>query len=393
MLAEPERAVLAAAELIVGSPRLTGLLAELPSDARPTADRADLPSPLRPGMQRLLSEHAGRRVVVLASGDPLVAGVGSTLIDLFGADRVRIHPAVSSVALARARMGWSAEECQVIRIEAGTRLAAALHPGARLILLSRDRNSPRAVAEELVDAGFGPSRMTLLADLGSASEQRIDRTASDWQLADVPRLQLVCVDCAAGPVDVADTASWSRTPGLPDDAFEHDGQLSKRFQRAAALVALRPRPGELLIDLGAGAGSVAIEWCRQHPRNRVVAVEHNEERAARIRRNAARLGADRIEIRVGENGDVLGSLARPDAIFVGGGLTVQLIEYGLAVLPRHGRLVAHAVTIESEMILYEAARRHGGELTRIGVETLEPIGRLQGFKPARRVTQWAIVKG
>lgn len=382
------REVLAEADLILGAPRLTGLL----TDESPRAEVRALPKPLRRGLEQLVQDHQERRIVVLASGDPLVAGIGRTMIEIVGAELVRVHPAVSSVALARARMGWPASSCAVIRIEQDSTLAAGLHPGARLILLSRDQDSPHAIADQLVAAGFGDSPMTLLADLGSESERRITGIAAEWELTDVPQLQLVCVECVADPVNPQASAVWSPTPGLPDDCFEHDGQLSKRFQRAAALVALRPRPGELLFDLGAGAGSVAIEWCRQHPTNRAVAVEQRDDRADRIRRNADRLGAGRVQVRVGANGDALGGLPRPDAIFVGGGLSDQLIEYGLAVLPGYGRLVAHAVTVESEMILYDAARRHGGELTRIGVETLDPIGRLHGWKPARRVTQWSIIK-
>ena len=215
------RAVLDTAEVIIATPRLL-------QEVRADAELIPLPSPLRTGLVELVTRHAGRRIVVLASGDPLVAGIGTTLIELFGAARVRIHPAISSVALARARMGWPAETCAVVRPTRGAQeLTAQCYPGARLIVLSWDRQSPAEIAARLVEVGLGSSRMTLWSDLGTEQEQRIDGTAESWCCDAVPALQLVCIECSPAlrnPNSATDFETYSTLPGLPDDSFDHDGQ-------------------------------------------------------------------------------------------------------------------------------------------------------------------------
>lgn len=409
-LGEPEREVVASADVLIGSPRQLDLV---PASS---AERRDWPRPMMPGLADFLAPYGDRRVVVLASGDPMLAGIGTTLVDLLGIAAVNVHPAVSSVALARARLGWSEESTTVVRlIDVGAApVRPLLVPGRRVIVLSRDETSPRAVAAVLTDAGWGGSRMIVLSDLGAAKESRIDRVAVEARDLVAPRLNLVCVECVA---DGARGADRSLVPGLPDDAFDHDGQLSKRDLRASALARLRPTAGELLWDLGAGAGSVAVEWTRSTPGARAIAVERDAVRAERIRANARRLGAAGVDVIVADSGavavavadsgdvvvadsvvvaggttlvDQTTTLPRPDAVFIGGGVSAPLIERVWSALRPGGRLVVHAVTLETEMIMIAAWRTHGGELHRIAVEELSGLGSFHGWKPARSIVQWAV---
>ncbi len=367
------------AEVLLGGARHLDLVPSVAGQ-----DRSAWPAPLREGLPALLEQHAGRTVVALASGDPLVSGVGTTLIDLLGPDAVELHPAVSSVALARARMGWPAETVAVVSLvgrDAHT-LLRELAPGRRVVVLSSDAGTPGQVAALLTAAGYGATPMTVLADLGADDESRIDALAGEWA-GDVPALNVVALDLA-GPV----VGSWAA--GLPDDAFEHDGQLTKRDLRASALARLLPQPGQLLWDVGAGAGSVGIEWARAHPTCRTVAVEQHAERAARVARNAARLGVPGVRVVTGAAPDALAGLARPDAVFVGGGATRSgVIAACREALAPGGRLVVHGVTIETEALLGHLHAELGGELTRVSVEHAEPIGTFTGWAPARAVTQWA----
>lgn len=395
-LGDPEREVVASADVLLGSRRQLDLVPDGP------AERHDWPRPLRPGLADFLARYEGRRVVVLASGDPMLAGIGTTLVDLLGVAAVRIHPAVSSVALARARLGWSEESTTVVRlIEVGAApVRPLLAPGRRLIVLSRDETSPAAVAAVLVDAGWGGSRLSVLSDLGTATESRLDRVARDAVDLEAPRLNLVCLECLPDLADagecVPDAAGTRETrslvPGLPDDAFDHDGQLSKRDLRASALARLRPVAGELLWDVGAGAGSIAVEWTRSTPGCRAIAVERDPARAARIQGNAARLAAAGVEVVVADSASLVDgstTLPTPDAVFLGGGVSAGLIAHAWSALRPGGRLVVHAVTLETEMIMIEAWRTYGGELHRIAVEELSALGSFHGWKPARSIVQWA----
>jgi len=379
-LPERLRVLVLQADVLVGSPRLLDLVPPVESGQQ----RLSWPTPMRPGLTELLDRLADRSVVALASGDPLVAGIGSTLIELLGPQQVRVHPAVSSVALARARMGWSDESVEVVRLRDDVDpLRRWLSPGRRLIVLSADQNSPAAVARLLVEAGFGATRLTVLSNLGAETETRVDTKADAWSgLA--PALHLIALECAG--------EGWSLTPGLPDPAYDHDGQLTKRDVRASALAHLEPRPGQMLWDVGAGAGSIGIEWLRSDPSARAVAIEHNPDRVKRIQANAAQLGVPQLSVRQGEAPDVFAELPAPQAIFVGGGATADLLARAWAALDVGGRLVVHAVTHETELTLSDAWHSHGGELTRISVEHLEPIGRYHGWKPARPVVQWSVRK-
>jgi precorrin-6Y C5,15-methyltransferase (decarboxylating) len=375
------RTLVERAPVVLGGRRHLALLPDIPDQSREA-----WPSPLREGLPGLLERYAGQDLVVLASGDPLVSGIGSTLVDLLGADAVRIEPTVSSVALARARMGWAAEDHDVVSLVGRDPrlLLRALAPGRRVLVLSADETTPAVVAGLLVEHGYGASRITVLGDLGG-DESRADGVADGWASV-VPRLNVVALEVVGHGL-----ASWSA--GLPDSAYEHDGQLTKRDLRASALSRLAPAPGQLLWDVGAGAGSVGIEWMRAHPSCRAIAVESDGERAERIARNAGALGVPGLEVVHGRAPDALAGLPAPDAVFLGGGATRPgVVDACLDALGPGGRLVVHGVTLQTEQLLGRLYSEHGGELTRIAVEQAEPIGTFTGWTPARAVTQWAYVK-
>jgi precorrin-6Y C5,15-methyltransferase (decarboxylating) len=383
-LPEPERRLIAEADVLLGGRRHLAAI-----EPRLGQQHIPWPSPLRAKLPELLAELDGRRVVALASGDPTLSGIGTTLVDLLGAGRVRIHPAVSSAALARSRLGWSAENSDVVTLVGRDldQVRRRLAPRARILVLSSDADTPGQLAALLVDAGYGQSRLVVLGDLGSAAEHRTEGIAADWS-ATSPALNVVGIVCAASDPDKI--IGW--TPGLPDEAYEHDGQLTKRDLRAAALARLAPLPGELLWDLGAGAGSVAIEWARTDPRCRAIAVEQNADRAQRIGRNAARLGVPQVQVVATTSADALDWLPEPDAVFLGGGADVDVVRRCWHLLRPGGRLVLHAVTLETEAVAVTAYGTWGGELTRIAVETARPLGRFTAWQAARAVVQWSVRK-
>lgn len=362
--------------------------------------RIGWPSPLRAGLPALLAyldaeNAADGSIVALASGDPLRSGIATMLVDLLGAEKVRIHPSVSSDTLARARMGWSAESVDVVTLVGRSieRLARFLDPGARLVVLCSDGQTPARVARLLVDEGLGSSTVTALWQLGGPREGRRSASARDFGSEATDPLVVVCVEVdrehalrrpALGP-----------TPGLPESAYDTDGQLTKRDVRASALAHLRPTRGAVLWDLGAGTGSVGIEWARALSDTRSIAVERNADRAERVRRNAARLGVpDRVEVL---ETDVLSAvqdaeLPTPDAVFIGGGLSAEVLSLAWQRIAPGGRLVAHAVTLGSEAVLVEAQARHGGLLTRLAIEHAEPLGRHLSWTPARPIVQYSVTR-
>nr|WP_202527606.1 precorrin-6y C5,15-methyltransferase (decarboxylating) subunit CbiE [Streptomyces sp. SID486] len=384
---EPSRTELREADVLIGGPRQLDLLP--PACA---GERIAWPSPLRPAVPRLLAAHAGRRIAVLASGDPMFYGIGRALAEEAGALRVLPHP--SSVSYAAARLGWPLEDVEVVTLvgRPAARLAAALHEGRRLLVLSAGAATPGEVAALLRDRGFGPSRMRVLEQLGGDRERTgAETTADAWVQAPPPGdpLNIVAVECRRAP----QARRLGAVPGLPDDAYEHDGQLTKRHIRAATLGVLAPAPGELLWDVGGGSGSIAIEWMRTHPSCRAVTVERDPVRAARITRNAERLGVPGLGVVTGAAPDALAQLPVPDAVFVGGGLTAPgLLDACWAALPPGGRLVANTVTLESEALLAAACRRHGGELVRLAVAHAVPVGGFTGWRQAMPVTQWSVTK-
>ena len=385
-LSDELRRIVLGAAVVVGSPRL---LETLPSSSQ--RRQVEWPRPLLAGLDDLVRElTAGPQpVVVLATGDPLDSGIGTTLIRRVGVDGVRIHPAVGAVALARARMGWSSTDVDVISLVSTPAYAVRryLSPGRRLLLLSADESTPAAVARELVDAGLPAARLTVLGNLGSTDETRSDLLASELgQYGDLPRLNILAVLLPSDAVTVG------TAPGRPDEEFEHDGQLTKREIRACALAALRPAPGQLLWDLGAGAGSVAIEWALHDPRCRAIAVERSSDRAARIERNVARTGAVGVQVVHRAIRDAVSDLPAPDAVFIGGGADQATIDSAWAALRPGGRLVVHTVTLETEQLVIESMRQYGGRLRRITIERVEPLGQYLSWKPARPVVEWAVTR-
>ncbi|MEO9325301.1 precorrin-6y C5,15-methyltransferase (decarboxylating) subunit CbiE [Nocardioides sp. C4-1] len=378
-LTEAARSVVLDAPVVVGSRRQLALLPDVEGQ-----ERRAWPSPFS-----LDPVDGDRSTVVLASGDPFVSGVATSLLPRHG-EVLDVVPAVSSIALARARMLWPAETVGVVSTVGRSLqpLVRELAPGRRLLVLTSGPGTPADLAALLVAHGYGASTLTVLGDLGAATESRIDATAATWDAGshDVPPLHVVAIVCD-GP------ASGSWVAGLPDDAYEHDGQLTKRDLRAAALARLAPQPGQRLWDLGAGAGSVGIEWLRAHPTCHADAVERDPARADRIARNADALGVPRLDVHRGDALDVAARLPGPHAVFVGGGATAPgLLDLCRDRLRPGGRLVVHGVTLETEQVLAGAYAEHGGELTRHAVETAAPIGTFTGWTPARAVTQWSWTK-
>jgi precorrin-6Y C5,15-methyltransferase (decarboxylating) len=374
------------ADVLRGSARQLALVpAEVP------AERVPWPSPMTPALAGLLDAHPGRRVVVLASGDPMFSGVGTSLVRLHGAGAVEVVPHPSSVTLACARLGWALEETTVVPVVGRPvdLLGAHVTPGRRLLVLVSGSSTPAEIAGRLTAWGYGASRLTVLAQLGGPAERQFTGTAAEWPHAETDPLVITAVEVVADP----GTVPLPAVPGLPDDAYEHDGQLTKRDVRAVTLARLVPLPGQLLWDVGAGAGSVGIEWMRVHPSCRALAVESRPERAARIAGNAARLGVPDLRVVEGRAPGVLEGLPTPDAVFVGGGATTPLLlDACWAALPSGGRLVVNAVTVESEAVLAEWFAQVGGELVRLGVQRAEPVGGFTGWKAAMPVTIWSVTK-
>lgn len=374
------------AAVIVGSPRLLGSLPPVAGQRR-----LEWPRPLLAGLDGFLAELAAgpQPVVALATGDPLDSGIATTLIRRLGASEVRVHPAVGAVALARARMGWSSAECDVLSLVStpASAVRTVLTPGRRALLLSADERTPAAVAAELTGSGWAEARLTVLGGLGTAAESRHELRAGDHErFAELPRLNVVAVELpAVGP-------TIGGSPGRPDEEFDHDGQLTKRELRACALAALRPAPGQLLWDLGAGAGSVAIEWAMHDRRCRAIAVERDTDRAARIERNVARAGAVAVRVVNAPTRDAVAGLPAPDAVFIGGGADRQVVDTAWNALRPGGRLVVHTVTLQTEQLVLDAMQRYGGTLRRITIERAEPLGRYLSWTPARPVVEWAVTR-
>ncbi|WP_233489389.1 precorrin-6y C5,15-methyltransferase (decarboxylating) subunit CbiE [Blastococcus sp. TF02-09] len=385
-LSPAARRSIEAADVLRGSERQ---LALVPSSVG--AERVPWPRPLAPALPGLRESHPGCRVVVLASGDPMSSGIGTSLVRALGPEAVEVVPHPSSVTLACARMGWSVEGSTVVPVVGRPVELVAPHvtPGRRLLVLGSDGTSPAAVAALCARLGYGASRVTALAQLGGPGERSFTGTAGAWPHAETDPLVVTVVEVVADP----GTVPLPTSPGLPDDAYEHDGQLTKRDVRAVTLARLGPLPGQLLWDVGAGAGSIGIEWMRTHPSCRAVAVESAPDRAERIVRNAGRLGVPGLRVVEGRAPQALAGLAAPDAVFVGGGVTVPgLLAACWAALVPGGRLVANAVTLESEAWVARWQAEVGGELIRLQVSHASPVGGFTALRPALPVTIWSGVK-
>ncbi|UYQ61864.1 precorrin-6y C5,15-methyltransferase (decarboxylating) subunit CbiE [Streptomyces peucetius] len=374
------------ADAVIGAARQLELL-----PAGCPAERVTWPSPLRPAVAGLLAAHEGRRLAVLASGDPMFYGIGRALAEELGPDSLRVLPHPSSVSYACARLGWPVEDTATVTLvgRPAGQLTAALHDGRRLLVLSAGADTPAEVAALLRDRGFGPTRMRVLEQLGAPAERAVDGHAATWTAPPGDPLNVIALECRRDE----GALRLSGVPGLPDEAYEHDGQLTKRHVRAATLAALAPAPGELLWDIGGGSGSVAVEWMRTHPSCRAVTVERDPARAARIARNADTLGVPALRVVTGAAPNALTGLPTPDAVFIGGGLTAPgLLDACWDALPAGGRLVANTVTLESEALLARRYARHGGELVRLAVSHAVPVGGFTGWRQAMPVTQWSVTK-
>jgi precorrin-6B C5,15-methyltransferase / cobalt-precorrin-6B C5,C15-methyltransferase len=379
--AQAQAAVLAADE-VVGSSRQLRLL---PDGAPRTRC---WPSPIGPLVDELVQREAGH-VCVLASGDPMLHGIGVTLARRLEPARLEVISHPSAFALACARLGWAEAEVSLVSTVArpAATVARLLQPGRRIVVYGAGGGE---VAEVVHAAGYGPSRLVVLEQLGGGDERMLEATAASWDSAiQLDSLHAIAIECVREP----GTPLQPLVPGLPDGVYEHDGALTKRHVRAATLAALAPTPGALLWDVGAGSGSIAIEWLRAEPTARAIAVEQREDRAERIARNAARLGVPWLHVIVGHAPGALATADPPDAVFIGGGLgTEGLVETCWDALGAGGRLVANAVTIEGEQVLFDARASHGGELTRIEVSHAEPIGTLTAWRPALPIVQWSVEK-
>ncbi|OAE16782.1 precorrin-6Y C5,15-methyltransferase [Pseudomonas brenneri] len=330
-------------------------------------------------------------VCVLASGDPMFYGVGASLARQVAADELLILPAPSSVSLAAARLGWPLQDVVTLSVVARPVVALNAHlaSGVRLLVLSNDGQSSTAIAALLRASGFGPSRLSVFEHLGGAAERRIDGHAESWQAPAIAALNLVAIDCLAD----ANTPRLSRLAGLPDSAFKHDGQLTKRDVRAMTLARLAPTPGELLWDVGAGSGSIGIEWMRAHPSCRALAIEADAGRQQLIEHNRDALGVPGLQLIRGSAPQALAGLEAPDAIFIGGGVTRDgVLDTCWQHLRPGGRLVANAVTLQSEMTLMAWRAQHGGELTRIHVAQAQPLGDFDTWRQALPITLLEVLK-
>ena len=381
-LAPAARAAIAQAVCVVGGERHLALARTLI-----TGERIAWPSPLTDAIPGIL-ERRGSAVTVLASGDPFCFGIGSVLAREIPIAEMLCLPAPSAFSLACARLGWALPEVETISF-CGRPMEAIrplLQTGARVLALSADHTTPAALAALLTRWGFGETRITVLEAMAGPDEDSFMFKAFKTVHDRIARLNLMAIEVAGGP-------AIPLTSGMDEDWFETDGQITKREIRALTLAGLAPRRGERLWDVGAGSGSIGIEWMLRHPSCRTIAIEARADRAARVARNAAALGVPGLEVRQGVAPSALEGLAAPDAVFIGGGASnAATTEACWMALPPGGRLVINAVTLQTERAVMARHAEWGGRLTRIGIERLEPIGPMQGFAPARTVLQYRAVK-
>jgi precorrin-6Y C5,15-methyltransferase (decarboxylating) len=376
------RAVVEAAEVILGGERHHTLTDGL------EARRIAWPSPFDALLETLTSLR-GKRVVVLATGDPLWYSVGTRIGRSLPPGEIVYHPQLSAFQLAAARMGWSLADLETLTVHGRPveQMIAFIQPDARLLILTTGAETPAQIARFLTERGFGDSPMTVLANMGGADETRFDAIARNWS-HEVPPFNTLAVECIAAP----DAALLPRVPGLADELFQHDGTMTKREVRALTVAKLMPMRGALLWDIGTGCGSVAVEWMRAARYTRAIGIEPRADRRAMAAANALALGVPRLELIDGMVPEALDGLEAPDAVFIGGGLSEETFAAAWSALKPLGRLVANAVTLDSEAKLIELHNRHGGELTKIAVSRAAALGPHVGWRPMMPVTQWSLVK-
>lgn len=384
-LGDEAKRLIATAPVVFGGARHLELVASLI-----TGERQAWQSPFEKSVEAIVARR-GSPLVVLASGDPFLFGVGATLARRIDAAEMRTIPAPSSFSLAASRLGWALQDVATVSLHGRPLdlIRPHLQPGARVLALTSDGGGPKALAALLCDSGFGQSRLTVLEALGGERERISRQIASSFALEDPHSLNV----CAIEVVADSNARVLPLAAGLDDALFEHDGQITKREVRALTLSALAPRKGELLWDVGAGSGSIAIEWMLADPAMRAIAIEASPERAARVGRNATRFGVPGLAVVEGEAPGALQGLASPDVIFIGGGGSEPgVMDAAIAALRPGGRLVANAVTTEMEAVLIAQHARLGGSLIRIGVARASPVGTMTGWRPAMPITQWCWVK-
>ncbi len=376
------RAVVEAAEVLVGGERHQELAEGI------GAERLTWPSPFDALIDELQARR-GKRVVVLASGDPLWFSVGARIGRRIDPAEIVYHPHVGAFQLAAARMGWSMADLETLTVHGRPveQMIAFIQPDQRLLILTTGEETPAQIARFLVERGFGQSRMTVLANMGGEDERRFEGVAESWKHV-VPPFNTLAVECIAAP----DAALLPRVPGLADELFTHDGTMTKREVRAVTVAKLMPMRGALLWDVGAGCGSVAVEWMRAARYARAIGIEPRPDRRAMAGANALALGTPKLELVEGKAPAALAGLPAPDAVFIGGGLSEEVFAAAWEALKPLGRLVANAVTLESEAMLAGLQAAHGGELVKLSVARAEEIGGMRGWKPLRPVTQWSLVK-
>lgn len=381
-LAPATRAVVQSAEVIVGGERHHQLSGDV------SGERVKWPSPFDALIEKLRALR-GRTVVVLATGDPLWFSIGARIGRAIEPVEITYYPQLSAFQLAAARMGWSMADVETLTVHGRPveQMIAFIQPEQRLLILTTGDQTPGEIANFLTARGFGQSKLTVLAAMGGDNEQIFNGHAETWD-HEVPSFNTLAVECIATP----DALLLPRVPGLPDDFFEHDGTMTKREVRALTIAKLMPMRGALLWDIGAGCGSVAVEWMRAARDAQAIGIEPRADRRLMASKNALSLGTPQLQLVDGSAPLALIELPPPDAVFVGGGLTNEVFDAAWAALKPLGRFVANAVTLESEKILMELLEKHGGELSRLAVSRAEPVGQYHGWRSFMSVTQWSIIK-